>query len=165
MSTTTTLGKVCVTPKGAWNSGTAYDLLDIVTNAGGAYLAKQNVPAGTQLSNQTYWLQITQKGNTGDAAGFATPTATANTLPAGSSATAAVSASGAATSKQFDFTFGIPTGATGNGIASINKTSTVGNVDTYTITMTNGTTTTFTVTNGSVGISVVNGALCVTYNI
>ena len=40
------------------------------------------------------------------------------------------------------------TGATGNGIASIAKTGTSGNVDTYTITYTNGQTTTFTVTNG-----------------
>ena len=39
-------------------------------------------------------------------------------------------------------------GATGNGIASIAKTSTDGSVDTYTITYTNGTTSTFTVTNG-----------------
>lgn len=43
------------------------------------------------------------------------------------------------------------TGATGNGIASIEKTSTVGLVDTYTITYTNGTTSTFTVTNGQDG--------------
>ena len=41
-------------------------------------------------------------------------------------------------------------GDTGNGIASIAKTGTSGNVDTYTITMTDGTTTTFTVTNGNV---------------
>ena len=41
------------------------------------------------------------------------------------------------------------TGATGNGIASIEKTSTVGLVDTYTITYTNGDTDTFTVTNGT----------------
>lgn len=43
------------------------------------------------------------------------------------------------------------TGATGNGIASITKTSTSGLVDTYTITYTNGTTSTFTVTNGQDG--------------
>jgi hypothetical protein len=43
-------------------------------------------------------------------------------------------------------------GDTGNGIASIEKTSTVGNVDTYTITMTDGTTATFTVTNGGVNV-------------
>jgi len=63
------------------------------------------------------------------------------------------------------------TGATGNGIQSIAKTSTVGKVDTYTITMTNGTTTTFTVTNGSdaiydsLGLSVVDGKLCLTYEV
>lgn len=43
------------------------------------------------------------------------------------------------------------TGATGNGIASITKTSTSGLVDTYTITYTNGTTTTFQITNGEDG--------------
>ena len=40
------------------------------------------------------------------------------------------------------------TGPTGNGIEKIEKTSTAGLVDTYTITYTNGDTTTFTVTNG-----------------
>jgi len=39
-------------------------------------------------------------------------------------------------------------GATGNGISRIEKTSTVGLVDTYTITYTNGNTFTYTVTNG-----------------
>lgn len=39
-------------------------------------------------------------------------------------------------------------GATGNGIYEIKKTSTEGLVDTYTIFYTNGTTTQFTVTNG-----------------
>ena len=39
-------------------------------------------------------------------------------------------------------------GDTGNGIASVTKTSTSGLVDTYTITYTNGTTTAFNVTNG-----------------
>lgn len=44
-----------------------------------------------------------------------------------------------------------PQGPTGNGIASIVKTSTSGRVDTYTITMTDGSTATFTVTNGQDG--------------
>ena len=44
-------------------------------------------------------------------------------------------------------------GKDGVGIASIEKTGTVGNVDTYTITYTDGTTTTFTVTNGKDGVS------------
>lgn len=45
-----------------------------------------------------------------------------------------------------------PTGPIGNGISSIEKTSTSGLVDTYTITYTNGNTTTFDVSNGN-GIS------------
>ena len=40
------------------------------------------------------------------------------------------------------------TGDTGNGISNIQKTSMVGRVDTYTITMTDGTSYFFTVTNG-----------------
>ena len=48
------------------------------------------------------------------------------------------------------------TGATGNGIASITKTSTSGNVDTYTILYTNGTSTTFVVTNGANGRGIVS---------
>lgn len=42
-----------------------------------------------------------------------------------------------------------PTGPIGNGISSIEKTSTSGLVDTYTITFTNGNTTTFDVSNGN----------------
>ena len=42
-------------------------------------------------------------------------------------------------------------GADGVGISNIEKTSSDGNVDTYTITLTNGTTYTFTVTNGTNG--------------
>lgn len=44
-----------------------------------------------------------------------------------------------------------PAGENGVGIASITKTGTSGNVDTYTVTFTNGTTTTYTVTNGTDG--------------
>ena len=81
--------------------------------------------------------------------------ATAETLPSGSSATASY-ADGL-------LTIGVPkgdkgdkgdkgntgaTGATGNGIASITLTSQVGNLDTYTILFTDGNSTTFTVTNG-----------------
>ena len=49
------------------------------------------------------------------------------------------------------------TGATGNGIASVAKTSTSGNIDTYTVTFTNGTTTTFNVTNSMSNIIVASG--------
>jgi len=49
------LGKVTVTPKGAWNSTLAYARLDIVTNNGCSYIAKQDVPAFTDISDGTYW--------------------------------------------------------------------------------------------------------------
>ena len=49
-------------------------------------------------------------------------------------------------------------GAAGVGIAKIEKTSSDGNVDTYTITLTNGTTYTFTVTNGTNGTDGKDGA-------
>lgn len=52
-------------------------------------------------------------GADGTAAGFGTPTATANTLEAGEQATVQVQASGDNTAKVFSFTFGIPRGAQG----------------------------------------------------
>ena len=50
-------------------------------------------------------------------------------------------------SGEMRYAVGAP-GADGVGISDIFKTSTVGNVDTYTIFLTDGTTKTFTVTNG-----------------
>ena len=52
-------------------------------------------------------------GATGASAGFGTPTATATNLPAGSDATATVTARGDDTAKVFSFTFGIPQGEQG----------------------------------------------------
>ena len=56
---------------------------------------------------------------------------------------------------------GIPSkgdkGETGNGIVSITKTSTEGNIDTYTIIFSDGTSTTFNVTNGENGIDGIQG--------
>ena len=52
-------------------------------------------------------------GSAGSAASIAVGSVTANTLSAGSSATAAVANAGSSSAGQFNFTFGIPTGATG----------------------------------------------------
>ncbi len=51
-----------------------------------------------------------------------------------------------------------PAGPTGKGITSVVKTSTVGLVDTYTITFNDSTTQTFTVTNGANGTNGTNGS-------
>lgn len=104
------VGRVSFIMKGAWNLATAYEKLDAVTHDGSLYIAKQDVPGGTAITNTTYWVLAVEKGDQGE---------------------------------------------TGNGIASIAKTGTAGNVDTYTITYTDGTSTTFTVTNG--GVTTVNG--------
>ena len=44
---------------GEWDASTAYNNLNIVTQNGSAYIAKQNVPAGTLLTNTNYWMKIT----------------------------------------------------------------------------------------------------------
>lgn len=61
--------------------------------------------------------QTGDTGPAGDDAGFGSVLATAQTLPAGSSATATVTASGPNTAKEFSFTFGIPRGADGSNAA------------------------------------------------
>lgn len=60
MATWQSAGKVRMTPKGTYSSSTAYEILDIVTNAEGSasYIAKQNVPAGTALTNTAYWAVV-----------------------------------------------------------------------------------------------------------
>ncbi len=82
------------------------------------------------------------KGDTGDAAGFATPTATADTLEPGSDATASITASGLATNKLFEFKFGIPQGIQGiqgiqgfyvDDITRTSGTGAAGTTDTYTM--------------------------------
>ena len=143
---TTNLGKVCVTPKGAWASGTAYEVLDIVTNAGGSYLAKQNVPAGTALSNTTYWLQIASKGDKGDTA----TVAVGSTTTGAEGTNASVTNSGTSTDGVFNFT--IPRGNTGNGIQSITKTGSTGVVDHYRILFTDNDYFDYDVTNASSGV-------------
>ena len=39
---TTVLGKVSMTPKGAWNASTSYEPLDVVSYGGSAFLALAN---------------------------------------------------------------------------------------------------------------------------
>ena len=70
------------------------------------------------------------QGNQGDPgvdAGFGSILATAQTLPAGSSATATVVASGPDTAKELSFTFGIPRGADGSSASWGNIQGTLSN--------------------------------------
>ena len=185
MSTTvSTLGKVVCTPKGAWSDATDYAVLDIVTDGGNAYLAKNAVPAGTALTNTSYWIKLVSKGDKGDTGEIVSMSASVT----GGYGTPAVSvtAGGTSTERTFELEF---SNLNGNGITGITceKTGTSGYTDTYTLTISTDAgdeTVTFEVTNGEVseeslaetlqnyvektdfdalGLSVVSGKLCVTY--
>lgn len=51
------LGRVSLVPKGEYNSSNEYERLDLVydRNTRIAYVAKKDVPAGTNISDTTYW--------------------------------------------------------------------------------------------------------------
>jgi len=73
------------------------------------HLASNNTfSAADELS-----VHFSQSGNAGDAATIAVNSVTANTVSAGGSATAAVANAGSSSAANFNFTFGLPTGATG----------------------------------------------------
>lgn len=60
-------GKVQMTYKGAWASGTKYTYLDWVTSGGSSYICinKSGSPAGMAVTNTAYWAQMAKKGDTG----------------------------------------------------------------------------------------------------
>lgn len=50
------LGRVSLVPAGEWDKAKAYKRLDVVSVSGtGAYVAKQDVPAGTAITATAYW--------------------------------------------------------------------------------------------------------------
>ena len=67
MAITTNLGRVRIVPKGAWASGTAYKILDLVTYGGGSYLCIADVTSSTAPNSDTsHWQLIASKGDKGD---------------------------------------------------------------------------------------------------
>ena len=60
------VGRVSFVMKGAWNLATAYEKLDAVTYDGSLYIAKQDVPGGTAITNTTYWQLAVEKGDQGE---------------------------------------------------------------------------------------------------
>ncbi len=53
--------------RGVWSNTTEYAFLDWVTYAGSSYtcINLSGAPAGTALTNTSYWVQMAQKGDTG----------------------------------------------------------------------------------------------------
>lgn len=114
-------GRARFYPRGAWSNSVKYNFFDLVTNGGSSYLCinTSGAPAGTALSNGTYWALIAEKGDTGPqgatgptgAAGTAA-TITIGTVTTGAAGTSAVVTNvGTATAAKLNFT--IPRGATG----------------------------------------------------
>lgn len=111
-------GRARFYPRGAWSNSVKYDFFDLVTNGGSSYICinTSGAPAGTALSNGTYWALLAEKGDTGPqgAAGSsgAAATITIGTVTTGAAGTNAVVTNvGTATAAKLNFT--IPRGATG----------------------------------------------------
>ena len=62
---TTILGKVSMTPKGAWNAGTSYEPLDVVSYGGSAFLARRANSNVTPVESDD-WQMIAEKATIGN---------------------------------------------------------------------------------------------------
>ena len=112
------LGKVKMINKGAYNSATTYNELDIVTYEGSSYSAKQET-TGNLPTNTTYWELLAEKGDKGDTGNTGATGATPNisvksttTGEAGTDASVSLDASSTPEAPKFNFT--IPRGDKGN---------------------------------------------------
>lgn len=64
---TLNIGKVRYTWKGTYSATTAYSILDRVKDADGyVYEAIKAAPAGTELTNENYWIKLSVQGPRGD---------------------------------------------------------------------------------------------------
>ena len=109
----TPVGKVMVTPKGAYSTSATYEMLDIITKDGSSYIARQNVPANTPVTNTTYWMLIAEKGDPGasfDGEGVTGVVAVANGGTGASSASQALTNLGAAAASHNHSTSNITSG-------------------------------------------------------
>ena len=61
----TKIGRIRPNYTGTWNAETAYTALEMVKNEAGtaSYIAKQDVPAGTPLTNEAYWAMVLDAGD------------------------------------------------------------------------------------------------------
>lgn len=66
----TKIGRIRPNYTGTWNAETAYTVLEMVKNEAGtaSYIAKQDVPAGTQLTDEAYWAMVLDAGDVIEAA-------------------------------------------------------------------------------------------------
>lgn len=169
-----------ISAKGPWSATTDYVKGDLVSDNGYSYIAIQNVPAGTALTNTSYWQVLSARGPQGDTGvGISnitlnndytlTITYTDNTTVTTPSIRGAAGNGIASAVLNNDYTLTLTfedgntytspsirgaTGAPGVGIMSIYKTGQSGLdpvVDEYTILYTDYTMGSFSVTNGKKG--------------
>lgn len=100
MSQTYTLGKVALTPRGAYSPDASYEALDVITNDGSSYIVLQSA-TGVNPPNPTYYQVIASKGDTGD--NGQTPTISVGSVSSGN--TASVTNVGTDVNAVFDFVF------------------------------------------------------------
>ena len=62
----TILGKVSVTPKGAYAAGTQYERLDAVSHGGGSWMALKTVQGVEPGTAPESWMQLAAPGRDGD---------------------------------------------------------------------------------------------------
>lgn len=104
MAQQTNIGKVSLTPRGAYSQSATYEALDIVTYNGSSYIVLQSA-TGITPPNDTYYQLIASKGDAGSNGISATISAgTVSMLPVGSNP----SVTNAGTPNSAVFNFGIP---------------------------------------------------------
>ena len=113
MSSRINVGKVAPIPKGNWVQNQSYEKLNMVNNGGVLYIAKEDVPANTAITNTNYWMPASGKFSIGTVETVSSST--------GASATITDGAEGPI------LNLNIPRGVTGN--ESIDDTKGEGDTD------------------------------------
>lgn len=102
--------RIGINPRGDWSSTATYARLDYVRGSNGnGYLAKKAVPAGTAVTNTTYWMRIVDKGDKGDPPNLNIGTVTAKNYGEAPTVTVENNTPSAGTHR---LNFGLPMGKT-----------------------------------------------------
>lgn len=105
MAQTNNLGKVSLTPRGAYDSSHTYEALDVLSYNGSGYIVLQSC-TGVTPPNDTYYQLIASKGNTG-ATGAAGSISVGTVTTVARSGVTSVVNSGTSSNAVFDFQFAI----------------------------------------------------------
>lgn len=126
---------------GEWDETAVYLALNIVSHNGSTYIAKQDVPAGTEVTNTDYWMRLTSDLEMGNI----------TTVDYYDQASASIVRDG----EKLKLNIALPRG---RGITSVSKTGTGNLIDIYTQVYNDGTEFEYQVTNGNgiVGISLIS---------